>query len=242
MGRDHPQWEMYAASKHGVRALLKQTGALPGNVSGPRCQDCHMADGNHEVRTAWGFFGVRLPLPDDPQWRADQATILRALGVLDERGGTTLRFDTLRDLDMARVTRADFDTERARMSSACSACHSPRFVATELARGDTMIRASDREFAAAIRIVESLYADGILQRPPGRTSDIPDLLTIRDAPSPIEQRLYDMYLVHRMHSFQGVFHASPQYALWDGWSGVVRDREAIEAMAVEMRRQAQTGR
>ena len=28
MGFDHPQWEMYSGSKHGVRALLKQTGTL----------------------------------------------------------------------------------------------------------------------------------------------------------------------------------------------------------------------
>jgi len=29
MGFDHPQWEMYSSSKHGVRALLKQNGTLP---------------------------------------------------------------------------------------------------------------------------------------------------------------------------------------------------------------------
>lgn len=63
MGFDHPQWEMYSASKHGVRALLKQNGTLPASAAGPTCQDCHMQQGNHEVRTAWGFLAVRLRCP-----------------------------------------------------------------------------------------------------------------------------------------------------------------------------------
>ena len=39
------------------------------------------------MRTAWGFLAVRLPLPEDPQWKADQVTILQALGVLDPTAG-----------------------------------------------------------------------------------------------------------------------------------------------------------
>jgi hypothetical protein len=235
MGRDHPQWEMYSASKHGVRALLKQNGTLPGNVSAPRCQDCHMAAGNHEVRTAWGFFGVRLPLAEDPQWRTDQATILRAFGVLDAKGDPTLRLDTFRDLDMARLTTAAFESERKRMTAICSGCHSAAFAQATLAKGDTMLRESDREFAAAIRVVAALYADGVLPRPSGSSQPFPDLLAIRGAPAPIERKLYDMYLEHRARAFQGTFHSNPETALWEGWSGLVRDREEIEAMAAELR-------
>jgi hypothetical protein len=224
-----------------VRALLKQNGTLPGNVSAPRCQDCHMATGNHEVRTAWGFFGVRLPLAEDPQWRTDQATILRAFGVLDARGDPTLRLDTFRDLDMARLTTAAFETERKRMTAICSGCHSAAFAQRALAKGDAMLRESDREFAAAIRTVAALYADGVLPRPSGSSQPFPDLLAIRGAPAPIERKLYDMYLEHRARAFQGTFHSNPQTALWEGWSGLVRDREEIEAMAAELRR-AKAGR
>jgi len=65
MGFDHPQWEMYSGSKHGVRFLLKQNGTLPETAAAPTCQTCHMSGGNHEVRTAWGFLAVRLPMPED---------------------------------------------------------------------------------------------------------------------------------------------------------------------------------
>ena len=101
-----------------------------------------------------------------------------------------------------------------------------------------MVRATDGELAAAIRIVAGLYADGILSPPPRSTLPFPDLLGIRTAPRPIERKLYDMYLEHRMRAFQGAFHQSPDYALWRGWSGLVRDREEIEAMAAELRQAA----
>ena len=91
MGFDHPQWEMWSASKHGVRYLLKaeRHSAARSSTPAPTCQTCHMSGGDHEVRTAWGFLAVRLPLPEDEQWKADQVTILQALGVLDPEGNPT---------------------------------------------------------------------------------------------------------------------------------------------------------
>src|ERR1700690_600842 len=81
MGFDHPQWEMYSSSKHGVRNELKQLNIQSSTSAAPTCQTCHMQEGNHEVITARGFLAVRLPLPEDPQWKEDQVTILQALGV-----------------------------------------------------------------------------------------------------------------------------------------------------------------
>ncbi len=87
MGFDHPQWEMWESSKHGTRWYAKMAGDLPAGAAAPTCQHCHMPDGNHENRTAWGFLGVRLPMPEDPQWAADRATVLKALGVLHPETG-----------------------------------------------------------------------------------------------------------------------------------------------------------
>lgn len=47
-----------------------------------------------------------------------------------------------------------------------------------------------------------------------------------------------MFLEHRMRAFQGTFHASPDYALWYGWSGMVRDLTEIRAEAVGLRQKA----
>ncbi|MEW5702728.1 MAG: multiheme c-type cytochrome [Candidatus Zixiibacteriota bacterium] len=235
MGFDHPQWEMYSASKHGVRYGLKQTGVLSDSIAGPTCQNCHMQEGNHEVRTPWGFLAVRLPLPEDPQWKADQTTILQALGVLDPLGKPTARLDVVKAADVARLTQESFDAERAKLMNACSQCHSENFAKGELAKGDKMIRAADSMLAAAIRIVAGLYQDGTLAKPAHYAYPFPDLLAFHDAPTPIEQRLFVMHLEHRMRAFQGTFHANPDYALWYGWSELVRDLSDIKEMAAQMR-------
>jgi hydroxylamine dehydrogenase len=235
MGFDHPQWEMYSSSKHGVRNTLKQLGKLPESAAAPTCQTCHMQDGNHEVRTPWGFLAVRLPLPDDPQWKADQVTILQALGVLDPEGNPTPRLEVVKAAQVARLTQEDFDRERAKLMKACSQCHSESFAREEMAKGDAMIKAVDHLLAQAIREVAALYEEGVLEQPEGYAHAFPDLLTFHDAPRPIEQTLFVMHLKHRMRAFQGTFHANPDYALWYGWSEMVRDLAEIREMARELR-------
>lgn len=235
MGFDHPQWEMYSSSKHGVRYLLKQNGILPESAAAPTCQTCHMQDGNHEVRTAWGFLAVRLPLPEDEKWKEDQITILKALGVLDLEGNPTNRLDAVKNADLARLTQEDWEKEREKMVVTCSKCHAARFAINELKKGDEIIREADSLLAAGIRIVAALYKDGVLKKPANYEYPFPDLLTFHDAPTPIEQRLFEMHLKHRMRAFQGAFHANPDYAIWYGWSEMVRDLAEIKSMAEELR-------
>jgi len=44
-----------------------------------------------------------------------------------------------------------------------------------------------------------------------------------------------MHLEHRMRTFQGTFHANPDYALWYGWSEMKRDLAEIKELAEDMR-------
>jgi hydroxylamine dehydrogenase len=235
MGFDHPQWEMYSSSKHGVRYLLKQNKTLPESVAAPTCQTCHMQEGNHAVRTAWGFLAVRLPMPEDAQWTEDRVTILQALGVLDPERNPTARLDVVKAADVARLTQEDWQKERDKMLETCNNCHSLNFAKAELEKGDEMIKAADRLMAEAIRTVASLYKDGILAKPKDYAYPFPDLLAFHDAPTPIEQKLFVMFLKHRMRAFQGTFHANPDYALWYGWSELQQDLSEIKMIAEELR-------
>jgi hypothetical protein len=237
MGFDHPQWEMYSASKHGVRYLLKQNKTLPDTVAAPTCQTCHMQEGNHAVRTAWGFLAVRLPMPDDEQWAKDRATILQALGVLDPQGNPTARLDVVKAADVARLTQEDWQKERDKMLETCGQCHSANFAKAELEKGDEMIRETDRLLAEAIQVIAKLYEDGVLEKPESYAYPFPDLLYFHDAPTVIEQKLFEMHLEHRMRAFQGTFHANPDYALWYGWSAMQRDLTEIKERARELRRE-----
>ena len=236
MGIDLPQWEMYSSSKHGVRFLLKQSGILPEDVAAPTCQTCHMQEGDHAVRTAWGFLAVRLPMPEDEGWANDRATVLQGLGVLDPDGNPTARLDVVKAADLARLTQEDWQQERDEMINTCNQCHSVNFVKAELEKGDAMIKEADHLMAEGIRIVAGLYQDGIIPKPESYAYPFPDLLTFHDAPTVIEQKLFLMFLKHRMRTFQGAFHANPDYALWYGWSEMQRDLTEIKTMAEELRR------
>lgn len=235
-GFDHPQWEMYSGSKHGVRALLKQSKMLPETASAPTCQTCHMQEGNHAVRTGWGFLAVRLPMPDDKQWTADRATIIQALGVLDPDGKPTARLDVVKAADVVRLTQGDWQKERDKMIKTCNQCHSANFAKAELEKGDQMIKEIDHLMADAITTVAGLYKDSILAKPESYAYKFPDLLTFHDAPTVIEQKLFVMFLEHRMRAFQGTFHANPDYALWYGWSEMQRDLTEIKTIAEELRK------
>ncbi|MFO0585160.1 MAG: multiheme c-type cytochrome [Anaeromyxobacter sp.] len=237
MGFDHPQWEMYDSSKHGVRNDLKRTKTIPETAAAPTCQTCHMQEGTHEVRTAWGFLAVRLPFPDgDKQWTDDRVTILQGLGVLSPDGKPTGRLEVVKAADVARLTQEAFDAERSKMVKTCQQCHSESFAKTQLAQADGLIRDIDHQMAEAIRTVAGLYQDGTLAKPKSYAFAFPDLLTFHDAPTPVEQRLFVMFLEHRMRAFQGAFHANPDYVTWYGWAELAQDLSEIKSMAEDLRR------
>jgi len=238
MGFDHPQWEMYSSSKHGVRYLLKQTGVLPETAAAPTCQTCHMGEGNHEVRTAWGFLAVRLPMPEDKKWAEARATILQALGVLDPAGQPTARLDLVKAADVARLTEQAWVNERIKMEKVCNRCHSLNFAKGELEKGDEMIREADLLLSEAIHIIADLYKKGLLRKPEGYAHPFPDLLAFHDAPTSIEHELWLMWMEYRMRAFQGTFHANPDYAFWYGWSEMQQSLTQIKEMAEDLRRRS----
>jgi len=58
-----------------------------------------------------------------------------------------------------------------------------------------------------------------------------------DVPTGVAQEPFVMFLGHRMRTFQGTFHASPDYALWYGWSERQRDLTEIKELSAQMRRE-----
>jgi hydroxylamine dehydrogenase len=237
MGYDHPQWEMWSSSKHGGRYEIQSRGNLPENAAAPTCQFCHMHDGNHENRTAWGFLGVRLPLPEDPQWAADRITILKALGVLNpDSGEPTPRLELVKKLDFVRLTEEAWRTEREKMIERCKQCHAEQYARKQLEMGDEIMKKADRLMAQAIETVAALYKDGILKKPEHYTFAYPDFLYfMQTGGSYIDQVLFEMYMKHRMRTYQAFFHVNPDYAYWYGWAMMVKDLAKINELAHTLR-------
>jgi len=228
MGFDHPHWEMYSTSKHGVIWQIEGD-----NGRAPTCTTCHMQGGDHGVMTGWGFLALRLP-ESDAAWLGDRVEILKALGVLDDKGNPTARLDVVKAGKVARLSAEEFQAQRDKMTTTCKQCHSESYVKDQLAAGDTMIREADKVFAEAIRVVRGLYADGILKAPAGWTT-APDLLQFYDARTPIEQDLYKMLMEYRMRAFQGAFHNNPDYSHWYGWAPLVETLARVKSEAERLR-------
>ena len=249
MGYDHPQWEMWSSSKHGERYFAKLAGDLPEGAAAPTCQHCHLPDGTHENHTAWGFLGVRLPLPEDPQAAADRVTILKALGVLHpETGEPTAILDAVKAVDMARLDEASWQKERDKMLDICAGCHARSYAQEQLEMGDDILTKADRLMAEAIETVAGLYKDGIIQKPEGYPYNYPFILALMhtnganwdenlDGLSYIDQVLLQMYFKHRMRAYQAFFHVNPDYAYWYGWNMMTQDLGEIKELEKSMRAQ-----
>ena len=188
------------------------------------------------MRTAWGFLAIRLPLAEDKAWAEAQKTILRALGMLDPKGKPTERYPLIKELDLARLTQQDWQFVRDKMEKTCRECHPAVFVDGLFELGDRMVMEADLLLAEAIRLVADLYEDKILDRPWNYPYPFPDLLAEHDARTQIEERLYLMFLKHRMSAFQGAFHANPDYAFWHGLSAMKQDLADMKEMDRQLRR------
>ena len=169
MGFDHPQWEMWSGSKHGV---IYQTEGDTGRA--PKCQTCHMEDGDHGVMTSWGFLAVRLP-EDDAEWMGYRTTILKGLHVLDPDGNPTARLDVVKAGKVARLTKEEWQGPRDKMLKVCSQCHSKSYAQTSLENGDAMIKEADKLMAEAIELVADLYAKGIIKPEEGKAAEFGDM-------------------------------------------------------------------
>ncbi len=249
MGFDHPQWEMYSTSKHGAiyategsnwdwntplgEWFKEPTKASPNRPRAPVCSTCHMPAGDHTVQTAWGFLALRLPEKDE-EWMGYRQKILMALGVLTADGQPTARLDVVKVGKVARLSMEEWQADRDRVLNVCVNCHAKSFAEQNLAAADSIIKESDKLMAEAIDIVEGLYGDGIIERPKDRPPH-PDLLRFYEVQYPIEQKLYVMFLEHRMRSFQGAFHMNPDYQHWYGWAEMKRDLAEIRHEAEELR-------
>jgi len=236
-GFDHAQWEFWFHSKHGAAYITDRKA-----YRGPTCQDCHMPDGDHRVMTAWGFLGLRLP-EKDKEWLGYRVTILKALGVLDADGKPTKRLDLVKAADMVRLTEDAWQQERDKDLATCEKCHSANFARENLKNADLMLKAADKLFSEAIDTVAALYRDGIIKKETNQaTWPHPDLLNFYEVNTHVEEILYEMFMDHRMKTFQAAFHINPDYTTWYGYAKMKKDLVEIKELAALMRKEACKGK
>jgi hydroxylamine dehydrogenase len=232
-GFDHPQYEMWSSSKHGVIHSID-----PDSGRAPTCQNCHLVDGTHNNITPWGFLGLRLPEEDD-EWMADRAVILQALGVLDDDGNPTARLDVIAGARVARLDAEEFQTLRDGMTAVCKDCHSKDYVALQMSASENILKDADKLMAEGILVVKDLYDQGVLKLPEGYEFG-PDLLQFFSTGSSVEQELFQMFLEYRNRTFMGAFHNNPDYMWWYGYAPMQKSLQTIKDDAALLKAQSTT--
>ena len=233
VGFDHPQWEMWKHSKHGLAYKGKD-----GKTRAPSCQTCHMPDSDHENITAWSFLAVRVQ-ETDKEWATDRAEILKAFGVIDTAGKPTALFPLIEKLKLARTTKESFDALREKQITTCRKCHAESMVRERFVIYDQVLREADRIFAKAIKLVAGLYQDGLIKQREGTpVVGYPFVLDFYDVNTAIEQKLFFMYEEYRNRTYQGAFHDNWDYMHWEGYSKMRKTLVEMEEKAAEMRAKA----
>lgn len=102
MGPDHPQWEMWQTSRHGVMFAAK------GEASGPSCQSCHMPAGSHDVSAGITMTSGMDLLPAEKRSQ-ERAAMLNVCVKCHTKGSSErelARGDAIREQGTALVARA----------------------------------------------------------------------------------------------------------------------------------------
>ncbi len=248
MGFDHPQWEMYMSSKHGI--VWDIEGNKNNAERAPTCQLCHMFNGSHTVKTSWGFLGLRIPTKENvlalvkvaPPLAAPLKKLAAALpsghydGVDDDPQWT---FDRALILQAAGILDDNLQpTERfVEIVVQGEAAHGPsefNKLRAEMKHTCNTCHSAkyvDAHFKAADEIVKEAdheFAKAIsavqglykdgILKKPAGWKVAPDLLQFYEARSHVEQELYLIMLEYRQRAFQGAFHVSNDYMHWYGWA------------------------
>ena len=106
-------------------------------------------------------------------------------------------------------------------------------VCAALAEGiSTIHNASESD--DSLLLANALNQFGILVKKEGK-ADYPDLLAFYDVDTRVEQILYEMFMDHRMKTFQAAFHMNYDLTTWYGYAKLKEDLTEITELAQEMR-------
>ncbi len=228
MGPDHSQYEYYESSKHGVIYNVEGKGWEEGGRV-PTCVTCHMYKGTHDVSQ-----GITLGGASQGKFVGNEDT------------GNKQVKDPGSGIMMNGITKATFDRERAKMLANCTLCHDRRFAEHKLGNADEIKRQSDSIAGEALKVIEGLYKDKLLDpmpenRPPNPLAGHTLVLTgqqLYEKTSQIEAMFFRMYKFDLIQAWKGAYHANPDYTHWYGNAPLKLDLDEIKGEASKLRRLA----
>ena len=234
MGPDHPNYEAYTSSKHG--SIYQARGddwdwTVPmadAEYEAPTCAYCHML------------------YVDSAGNRTSSHNMSRKIiwGM-----GTQPAGGQLEDIVADTANRA----KRNEMVKVCVICHSEVKARGYLRSADAHKLAGDALVIEARQVLDSLYADGLIDASHGQLASgliQGPRFTATELPmggaqhwpaglyfnvSSIEREYFDMFFFSNLKSYKGAFHMSPDYAWWYGYADVLGHLARIRDEAESIR-------
>jgi hypothetical protein len=131
--------------------------------------------------------------------------------------------------------------ERGKMIARCLPCHTPRVARRALEDADAIKREADRLLGEAVRIVERLHADRLLDPMPDERVGHPTRghalvlggPALYENHSDAERIFFDLAKFAHAITFKGAYHLSPDHT---HWLGIARLKASIEELRAEERR------
>lgn len=180
----------------------------------PTCATCHMPKGTHDVSG-----GITIG-------RAGSGAVVEG----EEP-----------PIPMRSMSREDIKRERAVMLARCTPCHTQRVARSALEDADAIKREADRLVGVAVRIVQRLYEDNLLDSMPGERTAHPTAghALVLGGPmlyenhSNAERIFFDLAKFGHAITFKGAYHQSPDHT---HWLGMARLKASLEELRAEDRR------
>ena len=189
LGPDHPQYEIYRESKHGINFIAHKDkmnlDAQPwvvgkDYVSAPTCASCHMSATPNQ--------GVTHDVGDRISW--------------------TLRPAVSEKIDAAAIAAGEtvipWETRRENMKDVCHQCHSPQFTLNFYTQYDDLVELYNDKFGRpATALMQELRAQGLI------TSDT-------EFDEQIEWTYYYLWHHEGRRARMGASMMGPDYTQWHG--------------------------
>jgi len=188
--------------------------ATHDETQAPTCSTCHMPNGTHDVSG-----GITIG-------RAGSGSVLEG----EEA-----------PIPMQTISREDATRKRAAMLEICQRCHTPRTARRALEDADAIKREADRLVGVAVRIVEGLHTDGLIEPSPRNRLPHPAAghalvlggQMLYENQSEAERIFFDLAKFAHAITFKGAYHLSPDHT---HWLGIARLKASIVELEAEARR------
>ncbi len=222
MGPDHPQYDIFISSKHGVLYSASQNNILKEpeskqSLQSPVCTTCHMPQGTHDV----------------------------SFGLVHGSVGVSKSYI---DRDGVVTDEVKLAGRRSAMLSICSMCHSRSFAETTLTTADSIYKNIDAVVNEAKEIVVGLEKEGLVSLPvsEGTVNQYPyHAIILGSQQYNGKSKIYYLFsqlIKNALVSWKGACHSNPNYTYLYGWAELQKGFDEMKTEARRVREEAEIKR